>query len=136
MLPTQMCFSFPVGTFFPSSANTHYLLVMTQNFDKSVTGVVKKTCQKCFLSKGRLNFWVKCSEPKKQITKKFSELQQLEVGFRVQPNIPIVILILLTGFYRFLKYMGPNTSGTFVGLPYLQPSKMIIFTMASTFCEK
>ena len=98
MLPTQMCFSFPVGTFFPSSANTRYLVVMTQNFDKSVTGVVKKTCQKCFLSKGRLNFWVKCSEPKKQITKKFSELQQLEVGFRVQPNIPIVILILLTGF--------------------------------------
>ena len=98
MLPTQMCFSFPVGTFFPSSANTHYLLVMTQNFDKSVTGVVKKPVKNVFLSKGRLNFWVKCSEPKKQITKKFSELQQLEVGIRVQANFPIMIVILLTGF--------------------------------------
>lgn len=99
-----MCFSFPDGTFFPSSAKTRYLLAITQNFDKSVTGVVKKPVKNVFLSKGRLNFWVKCSEPKNQITKKFSELQQLEVGFRVQPNIPIVILILLTGFYRFLKW--------------------------------
>ena len=29
---------------------------------------------------------------------KLSELQQLEVGIRVQPNFPIIILILLTGF--------------------------------------
>ena len=33
----------------------------------------------------------------KQITF-FSELQQLEVGIRVQANFPIMILILLTGF--------------------------------------
>ena len=89
-----------------------------------------------FFVKRAIKLLGKMFKTQKKITKKFSELQQLEVGFRVQPNFPIVILILLTGFYRFLKYMGPNTSGTFVGLPYLQPSKMIIFTMASTFCEK
>ena len=33
----------------------------------------------------------------KQITF-FSELQQLEVGIRVQANFPIMIVILLTGF--------------------------------------
>ena len=32
--------------------------------------------------------------------------------------------------------MGPNSSGKCVGLPYLQPSKMMIFMMANTFCEK
>ena len=32
---------------------------------------------------------------------KLSELQQLEVGIRVQPNFPIIILILLTGFINY-----------------------------------
>ena len=39
---------------------------------------------------------------KKDYKQFFSELQQLEVGIRVQPNFPIMILILLTDFYRFL----------------------------------
>ena len=32
-----------------------------------------------------------------------SELQELEVRIRVQPNFPIMILILLKGFHQFLK---------------------------------
>ena len=30
---------------------------------------------------------------------------------RVQPNLPIIILILLTGFHKFVKSRGPNSSG-------------------------
>ena len=58
-----------------------------------------------FLSKGRLNLWAKYSEPKKKITKIFffSELQEYEVRSRVQPNFPIIILILLTAFHKFVE---------------------------------
>ena len=40
----------------------------------------------------------------------FSEMQQFEVGTRVQPNFPIVILSLLTGFKKCLKPMERNRS--------------------------
>ena len=47
----------------------------------------------------------------KQITQFFffSE-QHFEVGYRVLPNFSIRILILLTGFYKFPKSIGPNCS--------------------------
>ena len=41
---------------------------------------------------------------------KLSELQQLEVGIRVQPNFPIIILILLTGFINSWNQWEPNSS--------------------------
>ena len=40
------------------------------------------------------------------------ELQELEVRICVQPNSPIIILILLNGFHKFVMFMGPNTSVT------------------------
>ena len=40
----------------------------------------------------------------------FSELQELEVRICAQPNFPIIILILLNGFHKFARSMGPNTS--------------------------
>ena len=51
---------------------------------------------------------------KKQIKRLFfiSELQELEVWICVQPNAPIIILILLNRFYKFAISMGPNTSDT------------------------
>ena len=47
----------------------------------------------------------------KQITQFFffSE-QHFEVRYRVLPNFSIRILILLTGFYKFPKSIGPNCS--------------------------
>ena len=42
--------------------------------------------------------------------KKISELQELEVRIRVQPDFPIIILILLTDFHKFSKPRGPNIS--------------------------
>ena len=64
------------------------------------------------LSKDRLNLWAKYSEPPKKITKIFffSELQEYEIQSRVQPNFPIIILILLTAFHKFVKSRGANTS--------------------------
>ena len=52
---------------------------------------------------------------KKQIAKIFllfgaSELQELDVRIRVQPNFPIMIQILLKDFHQFLKSRGANTS--------------------------
>ena len=65
------------------------------------------------LSKGQLNLWAKYSEPKKMDLKKvcFSMLQELDVRICVQPNFPIIILSLLTGFHKFAKSMWPNTNG-------------------------
>ena len=40
----------------------------------------------------------------------FSGLQEQEVRICVQPNFPIIILILLNGFRKFVISMGPNTS--------------------------
>ena len=40
----------------------------------------------------------------------FSELQEHEVRICVQPNFPIIILILLNGFHKFAMSMGPNTN--------------------------
>ena len=40
-----------------------------------------------------------------------SELQEVEVRICVQPNFPIIILSLLTGFHKFAKSMWPNTNG-------------------------
>ena len=40
----------------------------------------------------------------------FSGLQELEVRIRVQPDFPIIILILLTDFHKFSKPRGPNIS--------------------------
>ena len=39
-----------------------------------------------------------------------SELHELEFRICVQPNSPIIILILLNGFHKFAMSMGPNTS--------------------------
>ena len=39
----------------------------------------------------------------------FSELKEVEVRICVRPNFPIINLILLNGFYKFAKSMGPNT---------------------------
>ena len=48
--------------------------------------------------------------PKNMFKKNFfSKLQDLEVRICVQPNFPIINLILLNGFYKFAKSMGPNT---------------------------
>ena len=41
----------------------------------------------------------------------FSELQEHEVRICVQTNFPIIIPILLNGYHKFAKSMGPNTSG-------------------------
>ena len=38
------------------------------------------------------------------------ELQKLDVRICVQPNYPIIILMMLNGFYKFAITMGPNTS--------------------------
>ena len=40
----------------------------------------------------------------------FSGLQELEVRICVQPDFPIIILILLTDFHKFSKPRGPNIS--------------------------
>ena len=41
----------------------------------------------------------------------FSELQEHEVRICVQTNFPIIIPILLNGYHKFAKSIGPNTSG-------------------------
>ena len=41
-----------------------------------------------------------------------SELQELEVWICVQPNAPIIVLILLNGFHKFAISMWPKTSDT------------------------
>ena len=48
--------------------------------------------------------------PPKNFNKIFSELQELEVRICVQPDFPIIILILLTDFHKFSKPRGPNIS--------------------------
>ena len=40
----------------------------------------------------------------------FSELQELEVRICVQPNFPIIFLILLNGFHKFQRSRGLNSS--------------------------
>ena len=49
--------------------------------------------------------------PKNTLQKSFflSELQEFDVWIRVQPNFPIAILSMLTGFHKFAKSMGSNT---------------------------
>ena len=42
----------------------------------------------------------------------FSELQEVEVRICVQPNFPIINLILLTAFHEFARSRGANTSGS------------------------
>ena len=56
-----------------------------------------------FSSTGCLNLRAIYSKPKNQIAKIFflSELKELEVRIYVQPNSPIIILILLNGFHKF-----------------------------------
>ena len=44
----------------------------------------------------------------------FSELQQLEVGIRDEPYIPIVILSLLTGLYKCLKSIWSQGAVAFI----------------------
>ena len=68
-----------------------------------------------YLSKGRLNLWAKYSKPRKKIKKYFffSELQELEVRICVQPNFPIIILILLNGFHKFQGSRGLISSASF-----------------------
>ena len=63
-----------------------------------------------FSSICRLNLLAKYSEPKNRLPKSFfhSELQELEVRICVQPNSPIIILILLTAFHKFAMSMGAN----------------------------
>ena len=39
-----------------------------------------------------------------------SELQEVEVRICVQPNFPIMNLILFTAFHKFARSRGPNTS--------------------------
>ena len=67
-------------------------------------------------------FWPKTpflgykNTPKQRYAKKtqnkfFSELQKLEVRICVQPNFPIIILILLHGFHKFHRSRGLNSSG-------------------------
>ena len=56
------------------------------------------------------------SELKKNRSQKYffffgaSELQELDVRIRLQPNFPIMIQILLKDFHQFLKSRGANTS--------------------------
>ena len=42
----------------------------------------------------------------------FSELQEVEVRICVQPNFPIIILILLNGFHKFARSRGLNSSAS------------------------
>ena len=55
---------------------------------------------------------VKIFRTRKPIIKilSFSELQELKVRIRVQPNFPIIILILLTAFHKFAVSREPYTS--------------------------
>ena len=60
---------------------------------------------------GKKNFWAKYSKLKNRLEKKnfLLELQELEVRICVQPNFPIIILIL-NGFHKFAMSMESNTS--------------------------
>ena len=62
-------------------------------------------------SKERLKLWAKYSEPQNKLPDSFFlwELQELEVRIYVHSNFPIIILILLNGFSKFVISMGPNT---------------------------
>ena len=63
-------------------------------------------CQKADLTSGKY-----MPHPQYRIKKSFlfSELQELEVRICVQPNFPIIILILLNGFKKFQRSRGLNS---------------------------
>ena len=72
-----------------------------QNVSKNVTGGVQKSVKifVCpFLSTGQNR---KNAKKRFELYFSFSELRQFEVGIRVQPNFPIVILSLLTVWHAF-----------------------------------
>ena len=64
------------------------------------------------MSKGRLDLWASYSKPLQKLNKSFffSGLQELEVQICVQPNFPIIILILLNRFHKFPRSRGLNSS--------------------------
>ena len=65
-----------------------------------------------FRQKVDFTSWQNIPSPKNWLPKSFFllELQEFEVRICVQPNFPIIILILLNGFHRFPRSRGLNSS--------------------------